>query len=321
MSKVKLFLDSGAYSAWVRKEPIKLQEYIDFVKQYEDYLEVYANLDDIENPEKTWANQKEMERQGLKPLPVYHVGEDEKYLKKAMSYEYFAIGGMALKSAKTRVAEFDGIFSKVCPKENNYLPRNKIHGFGMTSLDLMFRYPWWSVDSTSWVVTGRFGSIFVPRKKEGKYIYNEAPWKVTVSNRSPAIREEGKHITTFSRMEHAVIEAYVHSKGYVLGKSKYKQVDKDTYKLKEGERWLGKEDADAQRNIHGEDVRDGFVNRGWGDENVVETVIEPGLSNDYKQRDELNIIYFVDLEKNFPKWPWPFRKGQEQGGKLGFGLK
>lgn len=318
MTKVKLFLDSGAYSAWARGKEIKLQEYIDFVKKYKSHLEVYANLDDISDPEKTWKNQKEMERQGLSPLPVYHVGEDEKYLKKVMEYEYFAIGGMALKSARVRVNEFDRIFSRICPEENNYLPTHKVHGFGMTSLDLMFRYPWWSVDSTSWVVTGRYGSIFVPKRRKGKWIYNQPPWKVTVSNRSPAQNEEGKHITSFSQMERDVIEEYIHMKGYVLGKSKYKKADKETYTLQEGERWLGKEEADSQRNIHG-DERSGYVPIGWGD--VVEIVIESGLSNNYKLRDELNIRYFVDLENSFPKWPWPFKKGAEQGGKLGFGLR
>jgi hypothetical protein len=31
------------------------------------------------------------------------------------------------------------------------------------------------------------------------------------------------------------------------------------------------------------------------------------LSSDYKKRDEINIIYFIDLQNNLPKWPWNFK--------------
>jgi hypothetical protein len=51
--------------------------------------------------------------------------------------------------------------------------------------------------------------------------------------------------------------------------------------------------------------------------NFVETIIVPGLSNDYKQRDELNIIYFLDLEKSLPEWPWPFKLVKAKG----FGMR
>ena len=41
-------------------------------------------------------------------------------------------------------------------------------------------------------------------------------------------------------------------------------------------------------------------------ERTVEIIIEPGISNKYQLRDEMNIIYFLDLEKSLPKWPWAF---------------
>jgi len=50
---------------------------------------------------------------------------------------------------------------------------------------------------------------------------------------------------------------------------------------------------------------------GWSQDKIVEVIIEKGLCNDYMQRDELNIIYFLDLEKSFPKWPWPYKKKQK----------
>ena len=47
---------------------------------------------------------------------------------------------------------------------------------------------------------------------------------------------------------------------------------------------------------------------------LLEIVVEPGLSNKYQLRDEMNIIYFLDLEKSMPEWPWAFkRKGTADG--------
>lgn len=316
MKKVNLFLDSGAYSAFSKNVAINLQDYIDFIRRYAKYIDVYANLDDINDPKKTWENQREMEKQGLKPLPVYHVGEDHKYLEMAMQYDYFAIGGMALKSSAVRLESFDYIFALICPASNNFLPTRKIHGFGMTSLDLMLRYPWWSVDSTSWVLTGRFGSVYVPRKRQGKYDYLQNPWKINVSNRSPKTSEEGQHYETFSLMEKQIIFDYFKDKGFEMGESQLRHEDPKIYKLKENERWYGKELADAQREYV--EMGMGYMAiHGWTEDGIVEKIIVPGLCNDYKQRDELNIIYFLDLEDHMPKWPWPFRIKKMEG----FGFK
>ena len=91
----ELFIDSGAYSASTQNVEINIKEYIKFIKKYEKYIDVYANLDVIGDPEATYKNQKIMEKAGLKPLPCFHYGEDwswlEKYIKE---YSYIALGGM-----------------------------------------------------------------------------------------------------------------------------------------------------------------------------------------------------------------------------------
>jgi len=295
MNKIDLFLDSGAYSAWTKGAQISIDEYIKFIKDNLFCITTYCNLDDIQSPEKTWENQEKMENEGLSPLPVYHIGEDKKYLDRILGYEYFALGGMALQSLPARIEFYDEIFSLICSHKNGFLPTHKIHGFGLTSLQLMIRYPWYSVDSTSWVLTGRFGSIFVPRYRNGEYIYDENSWKVCVSNRAgDESFQEGKHIETFSQMERDQILHYMNDKGYVLGKSEFRK-ERASYKLKlkEGEKWHGKEESDGQR--------------------IVETVIERGISNIYQLRDEMNIIYFLDLEKFLPEWPWAFKRKVPKG--------
>lgn len=319
---VTLFLDSGAFSSWSKGSEIDIDEYIEFVKEHQKFLEVYANLDVIGDAESTYKNQKYMEKKGLNPMPVYHTGkEDPKWLERYVKegYQYIGLGGMAGKdmSKAVLVVLLDSLWTKYLLHKDG-MPKVKVHGFGMTSVDLMFRYPWYSVDSTTWVMASRFGSVLVPKFKNGRPNYSETPWTVSVSNRSPEMKEYGgRHFQTFSPLEQQMMLEYFQSKGYGIGKSNYKKVKSLDYELKKGERWFGKEEADAQRSIHGD--RSGYVKLGWGKDLIVETVVENGLSNDYTQRDVMNIIYFLDLEKNSAKWPWPFKASQRV--TAGFGLR
>ena len=36
----------------------------------------------------------------------------------------------------------------------------KLHGFGMTGTDILKEYPWYSVDSTSWIEASRRGTYY-----------------------------------------------------------------------------------------------------------------------------------------------------------------
>lgn len=294
--KVDLFLDSGAFSAFTQGITIDIQEYITFIKEHQNNLEVYANLDVIGDPAGTWKNQKIMEKAGLNPLPCFHYGEDPKWLLRYLAdgHKYIALGGMVPISSKDLVTWLDPIFSKYICDEDGF-PKVKIHGFGLTSLRLMLRYPWFSVDSTSWVVTGRMGSVYVPKFRSGEWIYGQDSWKIVVSSKSPSNKEAGKHIETMSNAEKAAILKYFDEKGYKLGKSSFRQVD-EKYELGTDEKWSGK-------------AKDG--------KREVETIEENGLCNDYKLRDELNIVYFLDLEKTMPEWPWAFKLKKSAGFGMG----
>ncbi len=209
-NKLSIFLDSGAYSAMTQGVVIDIDEYIAFIKEHQHYLDVYCNLDVIGDAEASLKNLLYMEERGLHPLPVHHYGESEKYLKYYLSrYEYIALGGMVNREGIDRW--LDPIFQKyIC--DSSGMPKVKVHGFGLTSLPLLLRYPWYSVDSTSWVMTGRFGSVFVPRKRAGKYIYDEQAHKVVVSEKSDV--GDGKHLCNYSKMERDVILAYFAEHGF-----------------------------------------------------------------------------------------------------------
>jgi hypothetical protein len=240
--KISLFLDSGAFSAWSKGVEINIDEYIKFVKKYEKHLEVYAVLDDILSPEKTWKNQEYMESKGLNPLPVFHYGENFKWFDRCLKYDYFALGGMVPISTPKLKLWLDQVWSKIVDKQGNAL--KKVHGFGLTSVQLMKRYPWYSVDSTSWVMTGRFGGVFC---KLGNFT------KINISNKG---------------------------------------------NLKDGAHW-------EQLNKHDKDqIRKYFLDKGF-------TIEE--LQEDYKKRDEANIKYFLELEKELTDNPPKFRVVQRQG--------
>jgi len=298
-NKVELFLDSGAFSAWTQKVEIDIQSYIQFIKENIDCISVYANLDVIGDVEKTWENQMIMEEAGLSPIPVFHAYfEDPKWLKRYMDrgYEYIALGGMA--GGAITVQALRPVLDRLWRQhlsDADGLPLCKVHGFGLTSLPLMLRYPWYSVDSTSWVITGRMGGIFMPRWYQGKWVYDDASWKISVSNRSPDKKEAGQHIETLSPGRKEIVLRYIEEKGYRLGKSEFKKVDQ-SHVLQENERWAEKKPSNKY------------------DKRELEIITEPGISNKYQLRDEMNIIYFLDLEKSMPEWPWAFKVKETQHG-------
>jgi hypothetical protein len=218
MGELKLFLDSGAYSAFAKKTKIDLNHYIDFIKNNDKYIEIYANLDVIGNAAATLKNQKIMEKAGLRPLPVFHVGSDVSYLKYYIrNYDYVAIGGVVSKlfDKKTIISLLDQYFSRyICDKDGT--PKIKTHGFGITNIKFIMRYPWFSVDSTSWVIGARTGIIFVPMKKDGVYRYDLEPLKIPVSTKSPRTEKVDQHINNFSPNKKSEILYYIKEKGFSL---------------------------------------------------------------------------------------------------------
>ena len=159
----EIFLDSGAYSAYASGKHIDLLEYIKFIKRNKDKVRFYANLDviGIGNAKKTLRNQRIMEEAGLNPLPVYHyheyISKDYKYLIEdfCKKYSYVALGGMAntLKDKKEFIRYLKFCFGYA--KKYN----TKIHAFGMTSLPILKMFPFYSVDSSSWIAGEKFGTF------------------------------------------------------------------------------------------------------------------------------------------------------------------
>jgi hypothetical protein len=278
----ELFLDSGAFSVENSGVPIDIQEYIAYLQDNKEHIDIYANLDVIDNVEETLKNQKIMEKAGLKPLPCFHMDEDFKYLRDYVEkYPYIALGGMVGQDKKEIIPWLDKCFKIICDK--NGKPRIKVHGFGIGDVELLWRYPFfYSVDSTSWLRLGINGSVNVPKSKNGKYDYSQTPYTIAVPDILRSTKKKGKNY--WDKLPDdlkAYCLKYFTEKGYKLGKSGKIRLEKKSYNIKEDERL----------NPHAD--RHGLFG--------VEPIIENGLSNNPNHRHELNAIFYLDLEKALNK--------------------
>lgn len=198
----KVFLDSGAFSAFTKGVEVDLPKYCDYIKRNKDIIEhvdgtlLASVLDGIGDPLKTWQNQLAMEQLGVRPLPCFHYGEDERYLEWYIAnYDYITLGGMVPISTPQLKLWLDRIWEKYLT-DGSGRPRIKVHGFGLTTVSLMERYPWYSVDSSSWVQIARVGGMLL--MPEARVI--------NVSNQSPQRRVEGQHIDTLTPLQRQAVE-------------------------------------------------------------------------------------------------------------------
>ncbi len=153
-----LFVDSGAFGKNSAK--VTISDYIDFIHANKQKIDLYANLDVIGMARATKKNQRIMEKEGLSPLPVFHYGSEEKYLKwyLAQGYDYISLGGMVPISPKQLIFWLDRIWEE-CLTNKDGSPKVKVHGFGLQIPSLIKRYPWHSVDASTVHVAARYGEI------------------------------------------------------------------------------------------------------------------------------------------------------------------
>jgi hypothetical protein len=205
----QVFLDSGAFSAFTLGVTIDLPTYCEYIKRnmdlwrVEDGVVMASVLDGIGDPLQTYRNQLHMEALGAKPLPCFHAGEDERYLEYyVQNYEYITLGGMVGSSTKQLCIWLDRMWERYLT-DGSGRPRLKVHGFGITAIPIMERYPWYSVDSSSWIQSAAFGSIITPE---------HGP--MSVSEKSPSRHDAGQHVTTLTAIEQDYVLQMLESNGF-----------------------------------------------------------------------------------------------------------
>jgi hypothetical protein len=199
----RVFLDSGAFSAFTLGKQIDLDAYCNYIKANADIIDFPSVLDGIGDPLLTYQNQWAMEQRGVRPLPCFHWGEDERYLEHYVSnYDFITLGGMVPHSTEENRLWLDRIWSRhLCDSSGK--PKLKVHGFGMTSIPLMTRYPWFSVDSSSWVQIAFRGAVILP-----------GFGAVHLSTESPARKEEGAHLDNMSPPMAERVRELIRARGF-----------------------------------------------------------------------------------------------------------
>jgi hypothetical protein len=265
--------------------------YAAFIKEHEYLIETYVNVDVIYNPELSWKVQKYLEDKGLKPIPVFHPGESLSWLQKYIDagYNYIGIGGLGQTTTKEKwkMVVGDPAWEMICDSKG--IPQVKIHGFAMTSPDLIIEYPYFSVDSTSWMQFGKYGMIIIPKKKNGKFVYEESPHIISVSARK-AKKSEYDHFENLPKINQQHILEYLEMKGIPMGKS---ILEDETFTKNMSELPISKKSVSS-----------------------VEKIIEVGVCNNGDLRDQINLDYYLDLESYIPTWPRKWRKRKQSVTRL-----
>ncbi len=187
------------------------EAYIKFVKRYDKYLFAYVNMDLINNAEGSYESLKYMEKRGCHPLPVFHLGNDEKWLRRYVEegYKFICIGGITPNPFTILKPALDRIWKDILTDKQG-MPKVKVHGLACTAYPLLIRYPWYSIDSATWTKLGAWGGIYVPRKINGIFDFNKKPFGIKVSDVSSKIKKyQRSHLFNTTKLEGSHIREWL----------------------------------------------------------------------------------------------------------------
>ena len=107
---------------------------------------------------------------------------------------------LMLRPGMKLMQEFEGLHNfmnwhKPILTDSDGYPIIKTHAFGISSLPILNRYPWFSADSTTWGQHSWRGAIVVPRGSSGNHSYDQ-PLQVV-----PLSRRRKHHSNHFSNLE------------------------------------------------------------------------------------------------------------------------
>lgn len=211
----KLFVDSGAFTAHTKGIDVDVDSYISFLNEIDDYVTIFAQVDKIagirgitptleeqlDAPRQSWENylyMKDRVKSRDKLLPVFHQGEDFKWLTNMLEYthedgshiKYIGISPNKSLSSKTWKTWLEKVFKYIAESSN---PNVMTHAFGIGTLNILEQFPFTSADSTTWLKVSSFGSIIINGKVlcvSRRQIHNPE----FVLNQSPALIEDVKAI-------------------------------------------------------------------------------------------------------------------------------
>jgi hypothetical protein len=214
-----IIIDSGAFSAYTKGFTIKIEDYVEFIEWVQGlYPKVdfeVVNLDVIGDSYASYKNWIRMRELGVEAMPVFHpwynrakqgLGDKKflsRYLKKT---DRIAIGGIALMSRVQRDTALHTLWEQYLTDDRG-MPKYRVHGMGVASLDVIRMFPWFSVDSTSAIHIGGTGYILTPHFPEWDF---SKMFEVYVSTKERDVPSSEKfRYGTLSNSDQAEVRRYV----------------------------------------------------------------------------------------------------------------
>lgn len=161
--------DSGAYSAMSLGKPVNIDEFAEWGERHRKHLCWLASLDAIGDPERSWQNYRYLTRNGLSVVPTVHFGADGKTLDRYVNAgeDFIGLGGVAAR--KDRAAVLRWLVSMFRHARDNY-PHVRFHGWGLTSRTYLAHLPFYSVDSSVFSASYRYGEVRVWHPEEAQLV-------------------------------------------------------------------------------------------------------------------------------------------------------
>lgn len=184
------------------------ERYVEYCHENNSKWDFYVTLDYKRHQPTILRMQKRFIADGLLPVPVYHGDKGLDWLSKykdlgcnliALSTGNDIRGKVSYKNVRFY---FDRVF-EYAAKHNL-----KLHGLAITSLGMLTAYPWWSVDSSTWVRSSIYGMITFPDQDKNT-IYN-----IHISERKST--GQTASYNNMSRRQRHAVEATIKDFGFTL---------------------------------------------------------------------------------------------------------
>jgi hypothetical protein len=203
--ELDLLIDSGAFSVWSIGKTVDRAAYRDYLLAYREEKQTgkltFINLDVIPGDKRigTAPTQAERERAiresmdnadflrdaGLPIMEVYHRFEPPEVLEQLLARrrpgERLGLGALQGRGSLRDKQEFlDECFHVVRGFHGGWSGISPLHGLGIgPGSPLGRRYPWWTADSSSWVMARKFGKKPSRRVTQAAWAYDDPRTAVT----------------------------------------------------------------------------------------------------------------------------------------------
>ena len=166
VNKWDFILDSGAFTfmnGMTKQNKINWDEYVEkyaeFINKYDIKLFFELDIDYLIGLKEVERLREKLHKLTNKQsISVWHKSRGKDYyIRMVQEFDYVAIGGLAIGGIHFQ-KQIEPVFPWFI--KNAHKNNCKIHALGYTSVSGLYKYPFDSVDSTSWIYGNKLGLIY-----------------------------------------------------------------------------------------------------------------------------------------------------------------